>query len=703
MRKGLILFLALFVCLGFAACEKQVVFTINFVVDGAVYKTVTTTQSKATSVPPNPTKDGYKFDGWFWDEGTWEMPFTANSLSDAPLSSEMRVYAKWTRIGDISGHIHEEVIDAAVPPTCTETGLSEGKHCFLCSEVLVEQTVLDALTHSAVADKAVAPTCTETGLTEGSHCSRCNTVLVAQEEIPATDHTESEWIIDKKTGKHTECTVCGEILRKAENIAYSQGLAYQVNSDKVSCTVTGLGTCTDTNLVIPEQIDGYKVTVIGDNAFAWSKILSATVPDTVTVIGRSAFCACLSLEKVELGGSVTVIESDAFMDCVALESIKIPDSLVSIGRYAFQCCEALKRLRIPASLEEIGLGALGYCISIERFDVDKGNRQYKEIDGSLYTKDGKTLVQYALGNGKKKVVISDTVTCIGYTSFCASESIVEIVIPDSVTLIDRSAFHRCTALTTVTIGSLDKKKGNTYCEIADGAFGDCDALVTVILGNSVKSMQGSFNGCNALTTVKIGDSLETIGYAFNGCTALTDIEISNANKHYKVVDNSIYSKDGKTLIRYAPGKKDKTFVVPETVTVIGDSAFSGSTFLESVFLPDSVTVIENSAFANCSALKSMILPEGIKSIGEYTFSGCKSLVSITIPDSVKIIGARAFNFCQSLKTILIPAAVSTIGRETFNGCGSNLTIYCRSSAKGVGWDKYWNNSGCKVVWGYKGS
>ena len=121
---------------------------------------------------------------------------------------------------DVPAKGHTEVIDAAVEPTCTETGLTEGKHCSVCNEVLVKQNVVPAKGHTEVIDAAVEPTCTETGLTEGKHCSVCNEVLVAQTVVPAKGHTE---VIDAAVeptctetglteGKH--CSVCNEVLVK---------------------------------------------------------------------------------------------------------------------------------------------------------------------------------------------------------------------------------------------------------------------------------------------------------------------------------------------------------------------------------------------------------------------------------------------------------------------------------------------------------
>ena len=106
---------------------------------------------------------------------------------------------------------HKEVTDAAVAPTCTETGKTEGTHCNVCNEVLKAQEVIPALGHTEVTDAAVAPTCTESGKTEGKHCSVCNKILVMQEEIPADGHEWGEWFVTeaaKESESGKEMRVC---------------------------------------------------------------------------------------------------------------------------------------------------------------------------------------------------------------------------------------------------------------------------------------------------------------------------------------------------------------------------------------------------------------------------------------------------------------------------------------------------------------
>lgn len=113
---------------------------------------------------------------------------------------------------------HTEVKDAAVAPTCTEAGLTEGSHCSVCNKVIVAQQPVAALGHTAVIDKEVAPTCTETGLTEGAHCSVCNEVIVAQQVTAALGHVSAVDAAVAPTCTETgltegsHCSVCNEVL-----------------------------------------------------------------------------------------------------------------------------------------------------------------------------------------------------------------------------------------------------------------------------------------------------------------------------------------------------------------------------------------------------------------------------------------------------------------------------------------------------------
>ena len=135
----LITILALSMCMfTLTACGK-VEFKINFIVDNQVYATINTSGSETIRMPENPTKEEYNFDGWFWDKDVWEKPFTANSLLDAPLSSDMSVYAKFTK-----KHVHD--YNAVVTnPTCTEKGFTT--YTCDCNDTYIDDYV-DELGHS---------------------------------------------------------------------------------------------------------------------------------------------------------------------------------------------------------------------------------------------------------------------------------------------------------------------------------------------------------------------------------------------------------------------------------------------------------------------------------------------------------------------------------------------------------------------------
>ena len=288
------------------------------------------------------------------------------------------------------------------------------------------------------------------------------------------------------------------------------------------------------------------------------------------------------------------------------------------------------------------------------------------------------------------------VTAIGYEAFYGCKWLTSIVISKGVTTIGNYAFYNCTSLTSIDLP---------------------DSLTTI--GDVV------FYKCTSLTSIELPDSLTTIGVsAFSYCTSLTSITVAEGNENYKSIDGNLYSKDGKTLIRYAIGKTDTTFTVPEGVTTIGEHAFYKCTSLTSIELPDSLTTIGYEAFCKCTSLASIELPDSLTTIGGFAFAECTSLTNIELPDSLTIIGKKAFYWCTSLTSIelpdnlttigvsafykctsltsiVIPEGVTTIGSDAFYGCES-LTIYCEVAEKPSGWSNSWNSSGRPVVWGYTG-
>ena len=460
-------------------------------------------------------------------------------------------------------------------------------------------------------------------------------------------------------------------------------VTYSLDTETGVLTISGTGDMYSygpfyENTNIKSVIIENGVTSIGDGVFqGCTSLRSVTIPDSVTSIGDDAFYGCyftsenfVNNSNVELDDSSkpTIVDTDAGGFCIkdnvlvnmrpayAIGEVTIPNSVIIFGYSAFDSCESLISVTIPDSVTCIDDRTFSSCTSLTSIEVSGNNKNYSSADGVLFNKDKSELITYPAGKTDSEYVIPNSVISIGDSAFENCTSLTSVTIPDSVTSIGRYTFENCTSLTSVTIP-------NSVTSIGDDAF---------------------YN-CTSLTSVTIPDSVTSIGSgAFSNCTSLKSIEVSGNNKSYSSADGVLFNKDKTELITYPAGKTDSEYVIPNSVTSIGYSAFKNCTSLTSVTIGNSVTSIGNEAFYGCTSLTSVTVPDSVTSIGDYAFCNCTSLTSVTIPDSVTSIGDYAFCNCTSLTSVTIPDSVTSIGYSAFRGCTSLTSVTIPDSVTSIG-------------------
>ncbi|MDR3292787.1 MAG: leucine-rich repeat protein [Clostridiales bacterium] len=281
----------------------------------------------------------------------------------------------------------------------------------------------------------------------------------------------------------------------------------------------------------------------------------------------------------------------------------------------------------------------------------------------------------------------------------AAEQKTEIVIPEThngkpviaigyesknTLLLAFSGYHELTSITLP----------NSITSIGYAAFSDCWNLTSIELPNVTSIGERAFSNCSGLTSIELPNVTSVGAGAFDNCDGLTSINVDESNLYYSTLDGVLYNKDKTILIAYPGGKTGAAFTAPNSVTSIGEGAFSGCSGLTTITLPN-VTSIGDWAFYNCSGLTTITLPN-VTSIGDAAFAFCGGLTTITLP-KVTSIGNEAFRGCRGLIKITLPN-VTSIGYEAFSYCGYP-TIYVEASSKPSGWNSYWNGSNRPVVWG----
>ena len=361
------------------------------------------------------------------------------------------------------------------------------------------------------------------------------------------------------------------------------GLDYEVNADGVTCTVTGMGVCVDKEVAIPEYIDGYQVTAIGELAFWASRVTNITMPDSVVSIGRYAFEHCEELKSITLSTSLETIGIQAFSGCKALEAIQLPDSLTVIGGGAFSGCSGLKSVTIPAGVTEISAGLFRDCTNLQA------------------------------------VLLHDGIVAIGEMAFINCSSLTQLKIPAQVTKIEDSTFAGCVNLKEIRI-----PQGVT--SIGYGAFQNCFALEEMEIPDHVQTVgQRAFIDCTGLTVLTIGEAVRDLDYSvFENCNNLQQIRVSAGNSNYRVSGGCLIEIQSGTLMIAA---REVEIPADGSVRRIGLCAFQGRTDLLDIVLPEGIEYIDRDAFAGCTNLKQIAIPATVYTIAT-AFEDCHKLENI---------------------------------------------------------------------------
>ncbi len=440
-----------------------------------------------------------------------------------------------------------------------------------------------------------------------------------------------------------------------------------INADRPNTIEITKYSGNDTELLIPETIDGKTVIAVREDAFAGNATLQTVVlPNTIVRIGAGAFRNCAFLTAVSLSSALEIIEAATFENCPMLSEIAVPDSVTSIEARAFAGCSSLTAIHIGNGVSAIADGAFDGCASVSAITVGTQNTAFLIDGGVLYNADKTVLYKYAPAALETGFTMPETVTSVKPYAFEFATNLSYIKFSSALKEIGAGAFFACRALKAVTLPS-------KITAIPNDAFSGCSALSYVSLPAGVHTIgENAFYHCSALTYINFPTSLTEIGAhafeccykieeiyisknvavigegAFSGCIALPYINIDPQNSNFIEYKGVLFNADQTVLLAYPAGAAATEYAAPDTVKTIAPYAFFYANRLTGVTLPQTLSEIGAYAFAYCSALSAFDVPAAVTALRQSTFTDCYALETVTVGEQVREIGDWVFDFCSNL-------------------------------------------------------
>ena len=381
--------------------------------------------------------------------------------------------------------------------------------------------------------------------------------------------------------------------------------------------------------------------------FPKSKSGTYTIPNSVKAIQAETFADCTKLTGIVIGDGVTSIGNKAFSGCISLKKVTFGKKIVSIGDSAFENNDVLKELDLSS------------CTWLTKI----GEKAFYDNDSIV------------------SVLLPNSLQTIGISAFSDCDELTNLETGTNIISMEKEAFANCNSLKTVNI------KGGNNANIGEKAFYNCNAIDSLTVGDNINSIgNNAVASCDALQAITIGSGSTTIDLtAFADNKSLKTITISSENTGCASNNGVLLNKE-KTAIILVPKAFSGVYKMSNTITQINDDCFKDRKKLTGVIIGSGVQTIGSGAFSGCDKLSKITFGKNVKSIGDNAFYENQLLttVDLSVCTNLTKIGFSAFYNNKSLETLLLPDSLERISDNAFYNCEYLTELNVKKSLTRIG-------------------